>query len=85
MGDVQLHELTELGFTVCYDGEPLGDKEPESAWGISHEMDNEQFTLYLDCAFVVRLSRKNPDTESIIIHCATKHDLETIIDFIQPV
>jgi hypothetical protein len=83
MHNADIKDFINLGFIECYDGVPLEGKQPPHVWGISYEMDNDNFNLSIDCCFVVTLTRKSPDTEGIKIHVLNLPDLEDVINWIK--
>ena len=68
-------ELEQLGFTRYED-------ETGSPWGMGWEMENENFEISIDCCLVVKVARKNPDSDYIVAYVPDKQSLETLIDWI---
>jgi len=73
--NANVEDLLRLGFTQIDDGS--GDSR-----GLSYEFETAGFRVWLDCVFVVHLSRKNPDSDSIKVIVDTLHDLECLLDWI---
>lgn len=55
------------------------DRNP---WGTGWEMKTEHFHLDIDCTFVVKLARRNPDTDYITLVVHNLSELEAVIDWI---
>jgi hypothetical protein len=68
-------ELIALGFKQTDDG-------TDHPFGIGWMMENDQFCIDLDCTYVVKLTRKNPDTDPITLYVESKLELESLIDWI---
>lgn len=73
--NITFKELIALGFKPYGDG--TGDP-----WGEGWEMENERFQIDIDCTNVVKLARKNPDSDFIVVYVDDKFALECLVDFI---
>lgn len=69
-------KLETMGFTYSNDGteDPRGD-----CW----IFENNLFMIYVDAWGEVSLSRKNPDTDPILLHIDELFDLQRVIDWIE--
>ena len=73
--EVTAEKLLTLGFTELEDG----SNDPR---GTSYIIENKNFYLSVDAWCEVNLSRVNPDTDPIIIHCETLFDLKSVVSWI---
>lgn len=69
-------KLIELGLTQATDGSgnPLG---------IDWNLETANFKVYVDCCGVVKVARRNPDSDYITIHIDEMFDFEQLLDFVQ--
>jgi len=73
---VLTHEtLIEMGFVEENDG-------TDDERGVDYNIKNEKYHLIVDPWCVVKLSRRNPDTDYITIYCESIFDLQCVIDWI---
>lgn len=68
-------KLCAIGFIQKDDGS--GD--PRGIWW---EYTTENFLLMLDCVMVVKLYRRNPDSDEIVVYIPDLFSLERVIDWI---
>ena len=68
--------LVGMGFTQKDDGSG-------SPWGTHWEMSTDDFELSVDPCGVVKLARRNPDSDHIVLHVCERAALEAAINFIQ--
>lgn len=81
MNTCSVDELLEMGFITHYDGVVLGDKEPETAWGIHYELASGHFQISIDCALCVTIENKNTDSDPIPVFIEDKDQLQSLIHF----
>jgi len=74
---VTAENLIEMGFVEENDGS--GDPR-----GTDYNIRNEQYHLIVDAWCEVKLSRVNPDTDYITIHCESLFDLQCVVDWVAP-
>jgi hypothetical protein len=75
--NITSEELMAMGFTKYEDG-------TGSPFGMGWEMNNRQFAIDIDCTQVVKLARKNPDSDHITLYVDDKFALECLVDWIAP-
>lgn len=68
-------DLIKIGFTERNDG-------TDDPWGTWWELKNDKFDISLDCTFVVKLTRLNPDTDPITVYVESLRALEMLVDWI---
>lgn len=68
-------EIESLGF-VC-------DKDPEDFRGSIWKYSNELFEILIDAWMDVKLIRKNPDSDEIVVKIDDLQDLRNLINFIE--
>lgn len=77
MNHCNVEKFIELGFIEETDG-------TGSPWGIDWNYRNENYHIYIDCTFEVKLARLDVNADFIGVIVDDLHDLETLIAFIQP-
>lgn len=80
MENASTDDFQKLGFIECYEGVPLEGKQPESVWGISYDMEFEEYEIVIDCSFVVKLFRKDTG-EELWVHIPDLEKLKDLIEF----
>lgn len=69
-------KLIELGLTQHDDGS-------DDPFGIDWNLETANFKVYVDCCGVVKIARRNPDSDYITVHIDTMHDFESLLDWIR--
>lgn len=53
-----------------------------SPWGVSYDLKTAKFWVTIDCNFIVKVARLDPDSDFITVLIDDLHDLDCLLDWI---